>query len=41
MLGFLSTTNVGRRPGEAEEEEWRHSRLDGWDLDRLKEEEGA
>ena len=41
ILGFLSTTDVGRRPGEAEEEEGWFSRLDRWDLDRLEEEEGV
>jgi hypothetical protein len=41
ILGFLSTTDVRRRPGEEEEEEEWHSRLDRWDLDRLEEEEEA
>jgi hypothetical protein len=39
ILGFLSATDVGRRPEEGEEEEEWHSRLDRWDLDRLGEEE--
>jgi hypothetical protein len=39
ILGFLSTTDVRRRPEEREEEKEWHSRLDRWDLDRLKEEE--
>jgi len=41
ILGFLSTTDVGRGLGEAEEEEGWFNRLDRWDLDRLEEEEGA
>jgi hypothetical protein len=41
ILGFISATDVGRRPGEEEEEEGRYSRLDRWDLDRLEEEEGG
>jgi hypothetical protein len=39
ILGFLSATDVGRRPEEREEEEKWHSRLDRWDLDRLEEKE--
>jgi len=39
ILGFINTTEIGRRPGEVGEEEERHSRLDRWDLGRLEEEE--
>jgi hypothetical protein len=39
ILGFLSATDVGRRPEEGKEKEEWHSRLNRWDLDRLEEEE--
>jgi hypothetical protein len=39
ILGFLSATDVGRRPEKRKEEKEWHSRLNRWDLNRLREEE--
>ena len=38
ILDFISSTQIGQRPGEDEEEARGWDRLDRWDLDRLDEE---